>query len=227
MINRNLGMNPISLSVDAPSSPLFTAADEDLKKHLALDGDALDSLVFNAYVPAAVAWAEDYMHRTIMARSHRWVLRDFPRQWYHMNNGQEIVLPRGKTIAVHDIEYSVGGSIRALYGPTSGGSPSEEVGFQEDLNSDSGGVLLPLRGRCWPSVDCDVPAPVVINFRAGYESPEDVPAVIRHAVMFAIDDMLEVRGITDLAVLQNIAATGSTFDARTALLAPYRLIRIY
>ena len=40
------------------------------------------------------------------------------------------------------------------------GSPAG-TGYQEDIRGDDGGVLLPIAGEAWPSVDCDAVAPVV------------------------------------------------------------------
>lgn len=214
-------VTPISLSIDVPDRLPIDLGDEELKVHLALDGSAFDNILEKIYIPAAVAWAENYMHRTIMAREHRWVLRGFPLGY------EEIRLPRGKTIAINDIEYTRGGQTLSIYGPSSGGSPSETIGFQEDLSSDMGGRIRPLRGRCWPSVDYDAIAPVAINFRAGYEEKSQVPPNIRHAILFALDDIMEVRGVTDLATLQSIAANGATAQAREALLSDMRDLRFY
>lgn len=220
------GIHPISLSMERPDVTTFLDQ-TTLRAHLAVDGSALDSTI-SLYEKAAVDWAENYMHRSIMARGHRWVLRDFPRGYHrdYSHGMRGIHLPRGKTIRVSSVDYSFNGAILQLFGPSASGSPPSED-FQEDLHSDSGGLLMPLRNRDWPSVDFDAVAPVVFNFRAGWETAEEVPPEIVHAVMFAIDDMLEVRGTADLQILQSIAANGRTLAVREALLGYHRLIRVY
>ena len=221
----NLALHPLSLVCQPPDVTTFLDQTA-LRAHLAIDGTALDPIV-ELYEKAAIAWAEDYMHRSIMAREHRWVLKDFPRGRGRFNNLHgEFILPRGKTIRVNSIEYVDGGGTHTLYGPSSSGSPPSED-FQEDLNDESGGRISPLRNRSWPNVDYDSIAPVVINFRAGWETAAEVPVSIHHALMFAIDDMLETRGTQDLVTLQSIAASGRTLDVRESLIGCYRILRIY
>lgn len=223
-MNQLFRLNPLSLTIRTPD--IATPVDPDiLKAHLAVDGSSLDDLLA-VYLQAATTWAEGSMHRSIMARSHEWVLKDFPRRCNRLDT-EEIVLPRGLTQSVDSITYTdSGGTSRTMYGPSSG-SPTQSVSFQEDLRSDDGGRLRPIRGRCWPSVDCEAVSPVVITFRAGWEDPVDVPAPITHALMFACSDMLEMRGTADLAVLQSIASSGKTFDAREALISQYVVRTVY
>jgi uncharacterized phiE125 gp8 family phage protein len=205
-------LDPLRLDVsalDASPLPLDLSL---VKEHLAVDGIDNDALI-ETLVLAAIRWAEGSMRRTIYARSHVWVLRDFPR-----GGCQEIRLPRGKTVSVESVAYSSGGQTFTLTGPSSG-SPAG-TGFQEDLRGDDGGVLMPQRGGDWPSVDYDVPAPVVITFTAGYEAG-DVPADIMHALLFAVSDAFDTRGTADLATF------GRNFDTREILISPYRLHRWY
>lgn len=221
-----LGPSPLGLSWGRPDVTTFLDQTA-LRVHLAIDGTALDPAL-TVYEQAAVTWAEDYMKRSIMAREHRWVLADFPRGYHRASahSMRSLQLPRGQTIRVNNIEYTQNGAVRYMYGPSSSGSPPSED-FQEDLHSESGGTIMPLRSRDWPTVDYDAIAPVVVNFRAGWETAEEVPTPIVHAVMFAIDDMLEVRGTADLAQLASIAANGKTALFRESLIGYYRLIRIY
>jgi len=152
------------------------------------------------------------MRRTIYAREHTWVLREFPPC-----SPQEIHLPRGKTQSVDAIAYSVGGSVTTLTGPSS--SP-EGTGWQEDLRGEDGGVIMPTRGSSWPSTDLDVPSPVVITFTAGWLADE-IPDDIIHALLFAVSDAFDTRGSADLTVF------GKNFDTRESLISRYRLKRWY
>lgn len=203
---------PVRLEVaELDSSPL--PIDLDLvKEHLAVDGDDSDALILQLTL-AAIRWAEGTMRRTIYAREHTWVLRDFPRDGYG-----EIRLPRGKTQSVASIAYSSGGQTFTLTGPSSGSPGGDD--YQEDLRGGNGGVLMPPRSQSWPSTDLDVPAPVVITFTAGYLAAE-VPADIVHGLLFAISDAFELRGTGDFTVF------GRNFETREILLSPYRLKRWY
>ena len=141
------------------------------------------------HLPAAIAWAEGEMKRSILARTHYWQLDEFPSSY-----NQAIYLPRGKTQSVKSIVYSSGGVLTTLRGPSSG-SPIG-IDYQENLAGDSGGVLMPPRGSWWPWTDYDVPVPVTITFVAGW-TPQTVPADIKLALMTYIADALEMPGAAD------------------------------
>jgi len=200
-------MRPIALEVEESSSLIL---DQDLlKAHCAVDGDSLDDLLA-AYEAAAIAWAEGEMHRTLLARSHSFTVTDFPRF-----GRQEVLLPNGLCQAITGVQYSSNGNIETL------------SDYRSELGSENGGRLYPPRGTSWPSVDLDAPAPVVFNYTAGWETAAAIPANIKHALMFAVEDMLDVRGVTDLAALMAIAASGRTFDTRSALISRYVINIIY
>lgn len=146
-----------------------------------------DDVLLDTYQRAALEWAEGQQRRTLIPREHRWILKNFPT-----SGDLSIRLPRGKTVSVESIEYSQNGVVTTLSGPTSS-TPSAD--YQEDLSGDDGGVVMPLRGESWPSVDCDVPAPVIITFTAGFD---EVPDDYKHALMFATSTMFEYRGAPDV-----------------------------
>jgi uncharacterized phiE125 gp8 family phage protein len=182
-----------------------------VKAHLAVDGDDSDALI-EAYIMAAIHWAEGATRRSIYSRTHTWVLRDFPR-----DGCQEIRLPRGKTQSIESVAYSDGGTVTTLTGPS--GSPAG-TGWQEDLRGDDGAVLMPARGSSWPAVDYDVPSPVAITFTAGWLAAE-VPQDVIHAMLFACSDAFDTRGSADLTTF------GPNLNTREALISPYRLHRWY
>lgn len=189
-----------------------------LKTHCRIDTDDDDSLV-DIYLQAAVRWAENSTHRAIIQRAHAWVLRDFgddPRQ--------EIRLPCGRTTSVESVTYSLDGETVTLRGPSSDVSPAGSD-YQEDLRGDSGGVLMPPRGSSWPTPDNNVPAPVAIHFTAGYPG-DDLPADLKHALMFFVADCYDLRGTPDFNPAM-LGSSGVRFEAREALISPWRLQRIY
>lgn len=209
---------PLRLDIDeigVDGSPWLI--DETLiKNHVRIDG-AGEDVNLQDYVAAAILWAENCTHRTIIRRAHRWVLREFP-----IDNRQVIRLPRGRTVSVAKIEYSSGGSLIELTGPTS--SPPG-AGYQEELRGDGGGVLMPLRGTSWPSVDLDVPAPVTITFTAGWHA-EDIPRDLLNGILMAIADGFDIRGSGDAAAAK-LETGGARLPARQALISGYMLPRWY
>lgn len=208
-------LSPLRLDIDPLPEASPWLIDENLvKKHCRItEPDEDDNL--QIYISAAILWAENTTHRTIIRRQHRWTLRDFP--------GADgfILLPRGKTASVDGIEYTSGGTVYDLTGP-SAGSPSG-ADYQEDLASDAGAVLMPLRGSSWPSVDTDVPAPVVVSFTAGWAAA-DIPSSLLHAILFATSDAYDMRNSGDYSEL---GGAGKSLQLREALVSPYRLIRWY
>lgn len=213
-------VEPIGLEVGAPvgsPEPDLPLSLDLVRQHCAVDGSDLDELL-TLYARAALEWAEGSTHRAILARPHRWFLRDFPR-----GRDQSIRLPRGRTHAVAGVSYVVNGAAVTLRGPT---SDTPGADYQEELRDDSGGLLLPPRGHSWPSCDIDAVVPVTIEFTAGWLLAE-VPADVQHAILFAIADMLELRGTSDTTSLAAAASAGRTLDTRETLLSAWRLTRLY
>jgi hypothetical protein len=79
---------------------------------------------------------------------------------------------------------------------------------------------MPPRSQSWPSTDLDVPAPVTINFTAGWLAG-NVPDDIIHGLLFAVSDGFELRGSADITQI------GRNFETREILISPYRLKRWY
>jgi len=204
---------PLRLDIDPLESSPLPISLQLLKDHLAIDHSELDELI-TLNLAAAIAAFEAQTHRTVLRRTHRWALAEFPRTPY-----QQIRLPRGKTRVVNSGECIVGGSPQTLIGPSGSSPPGDD--FQEDLRGEDGGTIMPPRGGAWPSPDRDCPAPVTITFDAGWDATE-IPADIIRAIMFwvrtGIDDD---RGSVDPAKLE---ANRATFEA---LVSSYRLSRWY
>lgn len=203
---------PLRLTLDALDASPFPLDMTLIRAHCAVDGTDSDALL-ETYALAAIAWAEDTMHRTVFQRGHAWALGDFPRGDY-----RRIRLPRGRAVSVESVVYYDAATPQTLFGPSSG-SPGDD--FQEDLSSDDGGVIAPLVGiGDWPSVETQAISPVVINYTAGWQV-DAIPMPILHAILFATSDMFDTRGSADLTVF------GRNFETRTRLVSPYILDRWY
>lgn len=174
-------MKSITIDIDAPADLPIDL--ETLKTDLRIASDDLDDVIMQQYIPDAVEWAEGVMRRSIVARAHRWILDEFP-----CGSDQTIYLPRGKVQSVASIAYSSGGAITTLRGPSSGSPVGTD--YQEDLRGHRG-RLLPNRGESWPSVDIDVPSPIVITFNAGWAAA-DVPPDIKRALTARVSEAMEL-----------------------------------
>lgn len=205
-------LNPLRLDIAAlTEDPVDIAL---IRAHCNVDEQTgtLNDELLRLYMRSAIVWAEGEMHRTIYARSgHRWVLKDFP-----VDDCGEIRLPRGKTQSVESIVYKSGGVPVTLTGPSASPAGSD---FQQDLNSDDGGLLMPPTSGSWPSADTSVPDPVVITFTAGWTA-RTVPPDILHALLFYVSDAFELRGTDDI---QN----GRYKDIRQSMISGYCLHRWY
>jgi uncharacterized phiE125 gp8 family phage protein len=209
-------LSPLRLDIDALTLGSPWLIDEGIvKAHARIDAADDDDLLA-IYLRAAIGWAESATNRVIFRRQCRWVLRDFPWE-------REIRLPCGLARSVASIAYVTGGQTITLTGPSSGSPGGTD--YQEDLNADSGGVLMPPQGGSWPNADCDAVAPVTITFTVGWDAA-NVPAELQHAILFAVDDMYDGRG-TASADPAMLAAAGSTLAVREALISPWRLTRVY
>lgn len=198
-------MKSIAIDIDAPDDlPLDL---ETLKTDLRISSDELDDVIVSQYVPDAVEWAEGVMRRSIVARAHRWILAEFP-----CDADQTIYLPRGKVQSVTSIAYSNGGAITTLRGASSGSPVGSD--YQEDLRGPVG-RLLPNRGASWPSVDIDVPSPIVITFTAGWPATS-VPPDLKRALTASVSDAMEAKGLIK----------GGDFDPdfREKLLSAWRIL---
>lgn len=199
------------------SSPSWPIDQTLVRRHCRVDSTADDLDNLEKGLLAAIDWAENAMHRTVFRRTHTWVLREFPNDQY-----QQIRLPRGRTVSVTHIKYQRGGSVTTLTGPSSSPVGTD---YQEDLRGDSGAVLMPLRGSSWPSADLDVPAPVEIEFVAGWDTDE-IPADILNAILLATSDAYDMRGTADFSA-HSLADAGKSLAARNALVSFHILPRWY
>lgn len=177
-------------------------------------GGPFDAMLLDSYLRSAILWAEGQMHRTIVARAHRWTIQQFPLRY---EDYYRITLPRGKCQSISNIKYSFNHQIITLNGPSA--SPPQGD-FQQDLTSDDGAVIMPPVANIWPFADLDVIAPIVISFTAGYSTFATIPTDISTALFFYISDCFELRGTTDIN-------SASYADIRMNKISPYILNRWY
>jgi hypothetical protein len=76
---------------------------------------------------------------------------------------------------------------------------------------------MPLRGASWPSVDADVPAPIVITYVAGWTATQ-VPADVKRGLVARIYDSVEIPGA------DAFNATARDVEFADKLISGYRIV---
>ena len=180
-------MRSITIDIDAPAT--LPVELELLKQDLRILDDDLDEVIQCQYIPAALELCEGFCKRSIVGRTHRWIIDDFPH-----GRDQTIYLPRGNVNTVESIKYSSGNVITSLTGADASPAGSD---FQQHL---SGHIarLMPPYGGDWPGdVDDDVVKPVEITYSAGYLTIEDTPSDLKRAITAQVVVDLEKKGLID------------------------------
>ena len=163
-----------------------------LKSMLRVDHDDMDAAIATVHLPAAVAWAEAEMNRSILSKVHRLIIDDFPRTY-----DQRLQLPGGKTQSVSSIVYTPqSGNNITLTGPSSGSPAGTD--YREELRGNAGGFVMPNDGESWPSPDTGAPTPILITFTAGWPLAE-IPADIINALVWYVGEKIDIVGPGDLA----------------------------
>lgn len=201
-------MRTLALDIDAlatDGAPFDLAL---VKQDLRI-GDDFDALLVGQWIPDAIVWFEGQTQRSLQARVHRWIIDEFPDC-----DDQALELPRGKVQSVTSVAYSNGGVITTLRGPSSGSPAGDD--YQEDLRG-ARGRLMPLRGASWPSVDADVPAPIVITYVAGWTATQ-VPADVKRGLVARIYDSVEIPGA------DAFNATARDVEFADKLISGYRIV---
>lgn len=183
----------------------------EAKAHLKVTHSDEDTLIA-AYIQEARAWAEAVTHRALLTQKWRMSMDGFPAV---------IHLPFGRCQSVDRIAYVDHlGVVQELSGPAS--SP-EGAAWQEDLSSDSGGLIASPPDAYWPSVLPGKLGAVTVDFTVGYgDTGADVPAAITHAMKFRIGDLYTRRSSSDE---RGNEPRGHWTVAAERLLSPYMLVR--
>ncbi len=161
----------------------------EARDHCRIDHDDLNTHLELSVIPAAFDWAEGITRRSLVSRTHRWVIDQLPT----FDDGR-LWLPRGKTQGVSSVVYVSSGSNVTLTGPSTSPAGTD---WLEDLAGDNGGVIMPTQNGSWPSADDDVPAPVIVNFTAGW-TDDQLPADLKQALLMHMADNLDLPGASDL-----------------------------
>jgi len=148
----------------------------DAKDHLRVDITTDDALI-EGYIAAAREYAENVTRRALITQTLEYVLDGWP-------SGVEIQLPRPPLQSVTSVKYVDDDDVEHTFAPSNyhavtAGQPGRIV-----LGEDSS----------WPTDDLRPGGAITIRFVAGYgNDPEDVPRLIRQAMMMMIGLLYENR----------------------------------
>ncbi len=162
-------MHPIpwNLTVTTAPAPVFTA--DDVKKHLRVDEDDEDSLIAD-YLEAAERQVETELAIGLLSQTLELRLDWFP--------ARRIRLPRPPLISITSITYT-----------DNDGASQTLATDQYTVNTfTTPGEIVEAWGKSWPTTR-DVPNAVVVTYVAGYAQPEDVPQMVRNAILLSAGDL--------------------------------------
>lgn len=147
---------------------------DEVKQHLRLTG-ADDDALLSLMISTAREMAEDKTGRAIM-----------PQTWEAAYSGfdDELILPCSPLINVIEVRY---------LDPDGAWQVLAQSGYQIDIHATPES-LFPGIGASWPQTRAQRNA-VVIQFRAGYESAQAVPARLRNWILLFITTLYENRQI--------------------------------
>jgi len=164
-----------------PASEPITLA--EAKQHLRVDTDSDDSYI-TALITCAREFCEDYLDRTLMTTQWQMKMDNFP---------QEIGVPKPPMISSGTATV-----VSVTYVANSLGGTATLSSSQYRVDRDSTpGALRPLYGGSWPSHLSDENS-LTVTWWAGYgNSPEDVPRIVRHAMLMLVGTWYERRQAVD------------------------------
>lgn len=185
--------------VTAPQAEPITL--DEVKAHLRIDGTDEDTFL-TALIKATREHCESPgLNRALITQTWELWLDSWPKKDY-------IPIPRPPLQAINSVKY---------YGADDTEYTFDPVNYFVDTKSEPGRVALEYN-KSWPSVTLRPTNGIVINFDAGYGTADDVPQIIKHAMLLLIGHWYENREATVVgAVLREIPF------AVKSLLAPYRI----
>ena len=179
---------------------VFAVSPSDLRHHLRIDAREDDQLLLRLEL-SALAHIEDKIGAVLMSRTVTMSIDSFPIY-------ENIQLPVQPATAVSSIVYR-----------DENGNDQTLDDSQYHLNiTGNFGEIAPAPGAQWPAVFEDKKS-ITIKYRAGYESPNEVPEPIRLAVMLLVGHWYEHREASSSSNLRDIPI------GVDSLIAPYRILK--
>ena len=184
--------HPIPWNLTVTSEPAAAFAADDVKKHLRIDEDDEDSLIAD-YLEAAERQVETELAIGLQEQTLVLRLDRFP--------GRRIRLPRPPLTSVTSITYT----------DTNGASQTLATDQYTVNTFTMPGEIVEAWGKSWPTTR-DIPNAVVVTYVTGYAQPEDVPQMVRNAILLSAGDLFWNRersakqALTELSIYEALLA---------------------
>jgi len=164
----------------------------EARTHMSMEeGETIeDEYIESILIKAAREYVERRTGRAILDQTWSYYLNEWP-------DGNEILLPYPNliwTVADSYIKYTDSdGTVHTFEnaGPT--------YDYDVDTNSEPGRIVLKY-GESWPSDTLQPMNPIHIYYDCGWTDPEDVPAMLKAAILLVTSDMYENREPTLIGV---------------------------
>lgn len=146
----------------------------EAKDHLRIDGDANDGTL-EGFILAATQWIENETRHQLVNRDYLLTLDGFPAS-------REVKLPRVPLASIASVKYRDAAGDLQTFDPSN---------YAVDVVTKPGRIILKT-GANWPTVWAESNS-VEVRFTAGYGTEDDVPQILRQAVLMMVGTMFEHR----------------------------------
>ena len=161
----------------------------EAKTHMSLEeGETIeDEYIDGILIKAAREYVESITGRAILDQTWSYYLSEWPE-------GNEILLPRPPLIWTEADSY-------ITYTDTAGTTTTMTIttDYLVDTDREPGRIVLPY-GKVWPSDSLHPKNPIRIYYDCGWTDPENVPAMLKAAILLVTSDMYENREPTLIGV---------------------------
>lgn len=174
-------MQSLVRTIDATEEPVTA---EEAMAYLRVD-DADEKANIEALITVARGMIEDFTGRALLTQTWKLVLDEWP--------GDTIELARSPLASVTSVKYY----------PASGAAQATlSAATYHALTGPTPGQIVLKDEETWPDLAAR-PDAVEVIFVAGNTSTEAVPAVLRHAVLFAVSHLYENRTPVNIGNIVN------------------------
>lgn len=174
-------MKSLVRTVDATEEPVTA---EEAMAYLRVD-NADEKADIEALITVARGMVEDFTGRALMTQTWKLTLDDWP--------GDTIELARSPLASVTSVKYY----------PASGAAQATlSAATYHALTGPTPGQIVLKDGETWPDLAVR-PDAIEVIFVAGNATAEAVPAILRHAVLFAVAHLYENRTPVNIGNIVN------------------------
>jgi uncharacterized phiE125 gp8 family phage protein len=155
-----------------------------------------EAAIIETSISVAREIVEDFTGRALLSQGWQYTASDWPSLKHgqiYSNGSRSIYLDRTPLASVESIKYF----------PADGTAQQTlATSAYYVLTAPQPGFVFLKASESWPAL-ADRPDAVEVNFTAGYETPEQVPAIQRQAVLLALSHVYENRGAINIGNIVN------------------------